>query len=66
LPNNKAAILCAEEILGPNIGSLKAKMTRKLSRVQRHALDDLPEELLEKHKNVTYAVDIMYLKLYHL
>jgi len=41
-------------------------MTRKLSRVQRHALDDLPEELLEQHKNVTYTVDIMYVKLYHL
>ena len=25
-----------------------------------HALDDLPEELLKQHKNVTLAVDIMY------
>ena len=36
-------------------------MTRKTpSRVQMHALDDLPEELLKQHKNVTLAVDIMY------
>jgi len=62
-PINKADILCMEEILGLNLGTLKGKTTRKTpSKVQIHAIDDLPEELLEQHKNVTLAVDIMYLK----
>jgi len=45
---DKAVILCATEILGPNLGSLKGKMTRKTpSKVRINALDDLPDELLE-------------------
>ena len=39
---------------------IKGKTTRKTqSRVQIHALDDLPEELFERHKNVTLVVDII-------
>jgi hypothetical protein len=61
-PINKSDIICTEEILGPNLGSLKGKTTRKTpSRVHITALNDLPDELLEQHKNVTLAVDIMYI-----
>jgi len=61
-PINESDILHAEEILGPNLGSLKGKTTRKTpSRVHIHALDDLPDKILKQHKNVTLAVDIMYI-----
>jgi len=44
------------------LGSLKGKTTRKTpSRVNIMALDDLPDELLQQHKNVTLAIDIMYI-----
>ena len=60
-PINKSDILHTEEILGSNLGSLKGKTTRKTpSRVHIHTLDDLPDELLKQHKNVSLAIDIMY------
>ena len=46
-PIDKADILCATEILAPNLGSLKEKMTRKTpSKVRINSLDDLPDELI--------------------
>jgi len=60
-PINKADILNAEKILGPNLESLKGKLTRTTpSKVLSNALDDLPTKLLEQHKKVTLGVDIMF------
>jgi len=48
--------------LGPNLGSLKGKTTRKTpGRVTINTLDDLPDGMLEEHENVTLTVNIMYI-----
>jgi len=65
LPNcliTKANIMCTEDILGLNLGSLKGKMTRtKLSRVIMNTCNEFPEGMLEKHGDMTLAIDIMYI-----
>jgi len=51
-----------QDILGPNLGSLKGKTVRKtLERVILNSLENMPNELLTEHGNVTIAIDIMYI-----
>jgi len=65
LPNSpitKAEILQAEDILGPNLGSLKRKTTRNSpSRVIMNTCTELPNNMLEIHGNVILAVDLSYI-----
>jgi len=61
-PITKEDIIQAEDILGPNLVSLKRKTVRKTpERVVLNSLDNLPNELLTEHGNVTIAIDIMYI-----
>jgi len=61
-PITKDDIICAEEILGPNLGSLKGKTARtKPSKVIIGKYNKLPADILEKHGDITLAVDIMYI-----
>ena len=48
----------AEEIIGPNLGSLKVKTTRKTLENETINSCDLPDGMLAEHGNVTLAVDI--------
>ena len=65
LPNcliTKAEIICAKDILGLNLGSLKGKTTRtKPSQVIMKTCNELPKGMIEEHGDVTLAVDIMYI-----
>jgi len=61
-PITKEDIIHAEDILGPNLSSLKGKTVCKTpERVILNSLDNLPNELLVEHGNVTIAIDIMYI-----
>jgi len=57
IPNcliTKEDIICAGDILGPNLGSLKGETTRKTpEREVLKTLDNMPNELLEEHGDVT-------------
>ena len=62
MPYYKSHIICAEEILGPNLGSFKCKTTRtKPQKVIINTYNELPAEMLEKYGDETLAVDIMYI-----
>jgi hypothetical protein len=55
-------IMRAEDILGPNLGSLKGKMTlRTPERITLNTLGNMPNGMLRKHGDVTIAVNIMYI-----
>jgi len=61
-PITKEDIICAEDILGPNLGSLKGNTTRKtLETVSLDILDNLPNGLLQEYGDVTLEIDIMYI-----
>ena len=59
-PVNKADVKAANNIFGKNLGSLKGKTVHsKQSHVQTN-IQPVPPEILKLHKQVTIAIDLMF------
>ena len=59
-PVTRRDILVAEDIYGPNLGSVKGKTpTKKVEHVQDNT-DPVPPDILKRHGQISIAIDIMY------
>jgi len=52
-------ILRAEDIFGPNLGSVKGKTTRQPTSHINITWTQVPEDILQSYRSVTLAIDIM-------
>ena len=60
-PVTQHDIKVAEDMFGPNLGSLKGKTTWRKVKHVRSPVDPVPKWILTEHHNVTLAVDIMFI-----
>jgi len=59
-PVTTESVRLAHDIFGPNLGSLKGKTVYRPSRHVRAGVDPVPPDTLRRHRNVTLAIDIMF------
>jgi hypothetical protein len=60
LPISRANIAAAERIFGPNLGALKGKTTKRVSIPVEGRINGMPAGIMERHQQVTLAMDIMF------
>ena len=60
-PVTKQDILSAEDIFRPNIGSIKGKMKHTKQKHVQVNLKDIPQEIMEKHGELTLAIDVLFI-----
>jgi hypothetical protein len=59
-PVTRKDVMAAEDIFGPDVGSLKGKTVRRSSPQVTHAHVMLPPEVHERNRSITLGVDIMF------
>ncbi|KAG7374846.1 reverse transcriptase RNA-dependent DNA polymerase [Nitzschia inconspicua] len=59
-PVTKRSIQIASDVFGPNLGSLKGKTVHRPSPHVQTNFDPVPPEILERHRVVTLATDILF------
>jgi hypothetical protein len=59
-PIIRADIAAAEDILGPNLGSLKGKTVRRKGAHVPSLVADVPYQIIKMYRNVTLCFDIMF------
>jgi hypothetical protein len=59
-PVVRAVVLAAEDIFGPNLGSLKGETVRHDGQHIRPEYEPVPNSIMEKYRDVTLSVDIMF------
>ena len=57
---SKANIAAAEDIFGPNLGSLKGKTSREKGVHVPSLMADVPYHIIKMYKDVTLSFDIMF------
>jgi len=60
-PVTRQDILRLEDIFGPNIGLVKRKTTYTTQKHVEVHLQDIPQEIMEKHGEIILAIDIMFI-----
>ena len=59
-PVTREDVMAAEDIFGPNLGSLKGKTVRRPPLPIEQMVTAVPQDILSKHNRVVIAADIVY------